>query len=89
MQFNDFEAVVRSTAAAFRLGMEGQGSEGLVALIDALPGLLKSLPVDFAVRLNQLLATMLAAQGRKDYLYLADLLEYELLGFLSADASCG
>lgn len=83
MLFDEIEDLVRDTAAAFRFGMEAQGSEGLIALIDALPSFVGQFSPEEAGRLNQLLATMLAAQGRKDYGYLADLLEHELLGILS------
>ena len=82
MIFSDFEMTARNAAYAFRLGMEAQGSEGLIVLIDALPAYLEAMPGDVSARLNQLLATMLAAQSRKDYLYLADLLVHELLTLL-------
>jgi hypothetical protein len=74
-----FQELALSTASAFRLGMEAQASEGLVALIDALPQMLEAGSGINPTRLNSLLATMFAAQSRRDYLYLADLLQYELL----------
>lgn len=74
-----FQELALSTASALRLGMEAQASEGLVALIDALPQMLKDGSGIDPTRLNALLANMFAAQSRRDYLYLADLLQYELL----------
>lgn len=85
MVFSDLEVVVQRAAGAFRMGMEAQGSQDLVALIDVLPLFLDGTSNDMALRVNQLLATMLEAQGRKDYLHLADLLEYELLRLLAAE----
>lgn len=75
--------LIMSTAMSFRLGMEAQASEGLVALIDALPQALQAGSGVDAARLNQLLSTMLAAQSRRDYLYLADQLQYEVATLFS------
>lgn len=83
MCFDELESLLQKTAEAFRLGAEAQGSEGLVALIDGLPALLEQVPGDATACLNQVLSAMLAAQSRKDYLYLADLLEYELPAILA------
>lgn len=85
MHFNDLEVVVQRAAGAFRLGMEAQGSQDLVELIDALPLFLEGMSNEMALRANQLLASMFEAQSRKDYLHLADLLEYELLRLLAAE----
>ncbi len=58
--------------------MEAQGSEGLVAIIDSLPSVLQAKPVT-TDQLNRVLADILSAQARKDHLYMADLIEHELL----------
>lgn len=78
MNSNKFHELVLSTATAFRLGMEAQASESLVALIDFLPQALQAGNGVDPVRLNSLMASMFAAQSRRDYSYLADLLQYEL-----------
>jgi hypothetical protein len=69
---------LKAAAAAFRLGMEGQASENLVELIGLLTPLLQNPTYPHREKMNKMLAELLAAQSRKDYLYAADLLEYEL-----------
>lgn len=69
---------LKATAAAFRLGMEAQASENLVELIDLLTPLVQNPVHPYREKMNTVLAELLAAQSRKDYLYAADLLEYEL-----------
>ena len=81
MVFERFREVVRGSAEAYRVGMSAQGSEGLIALIDSLPSIVQS--SNEAETLNTVLTAILEAQARKDHLYLADLLDYELLGLLS------
>ena len=77
MVYDHLESVVKSTVTAFRCGMEAQASEGLVAIIDALPLVLNS--AKEPAELRGIFVEMLAAQERKDYNYLADLLEFRLL----------
>jgi len=82
MIFEHFEGVIKSVVGAFRFGMEAQGGEGLIAIIDSLPSLIverKELALEM---LNALLTEILSSQSRKDFLFLADLLEYELLPLL-------
>ncbi len=64
------------TANAFRLGMEGAGSEKLVLFIDCLMKVLQNTPSQDIVRLNSLLQEIFSAQARRDFLRIADLLEY-------------
>lgn len=64
----------------FRLGMYGAGSEGLVTLIDRLLNEIQNsgmAPLQLN-ELSTLLSEVLAAQERRDLLYLADLLQYRL-----------
>ncbi len=70
--------LAQEVATDFRLGMEAQAGENLVALIDMLPQMFESGSGVDAMRLNALLTAMFAAQSRRDYIYLADLLQYEL-----------
>ena len=78
MVFDDFRKLAESTAGSYRLGMEAQGGDGMVALIDALPTLIRrNENIDGAV-INKELSIMLDAQLRKDYLFLADYLHYRL-----------
>jgi len=82
MIFEHFEGVTKSSVVAFRFGMEAQGDEGLVAIIDSLPLLIADSKELDPELLNEVLAGILLAQSRKDFLYLADLLENELLPLL-------
>lgn len=60
----------------FRLGMEGAGSEHLMHFIDALSRLLRESPHPHPERFNGVLQSTLEAQARRDYLRVADLLEF-------------
>jgi len=83
---DDFELpcieALKAAAAAFRLGMEGKASENLVELIDLLTPLIQNPTYPHREKMNTVLAELLAAQSQKDYLYAADLLEYELSKWL-------
>ncbi len=76
--FSRFEKV----GCSLRLGMEAQGSEELVGCIDLLIGRLTTVPAEQTMVMQQVLGEILAAQGRKDYLLVADLLEYEIAPLL-------
>jgi hypothetical protein len=69
---------LKATASAFRLGMEAQASENLVELIDLLTPVVQNPVYPYREKMNTVLADLLCAQSRKDQLYVADLLEYEL-----------
>lgn len=65
-------------ALSYRLGREGKGSEDLVRFVDALSGLVAELDASQMERLNCLFAQIFAAQQRRDFVFVADILEYEL-----------
>jgi hypothetical protein len=67
-----------SAAIAFRLGMEGQASKEFVRFVDSLLQRLQSFPRPNLNELSTFLNELFAAQSRKDYLYIADLLEIEI-----------
>lgn len=67
---------------AFRLGVEGEGSDALIRTIDQMITLLGALPESGMQAANGILLELLAAQGRKDFLLVADLLEFELAPLL-------
>lgn len=73
-----FTQMLKTTAEAFRLGMEGRASENLIKLIDLLAPLVQDPAWPNRKEMNSLLAELLDAQSRKDYLYAADLLEYRM-----------
>jgi hypothetical protein len=64
--------------------MEATGSERLMRFIDTINPALNSLPPDTAQRLGSILSESLAAQTRRDFSYLADMLEYEIRPLLEA-----
>lgn len=70
--------VLKSAAAAFRLGKEGEASKNLVRFIDSFLPNLPGCNPEYIEQINELLNEILAAQSRKDYLRVADLLEYEV-----------
>lgn len=82
MENNKLVGLLHSTVESFRLGMEGQGSQALVELIDSLSQSLIGLRQEDMAPLNTVLVQALEAQQRKDYLYVADVLEYRLKPFL-------
>ncbi len=69
------DAAVRN----FRLGIEGEGSYHLLQFIDEVEPLLGRAPAPELQRITPLLNRIVAAQGRMDFLCVADLLEYENL----------
>lgn len=71
---NALEVVVTS----YRLGMEGQASEHLVHLIDILGTVLREAPQELIQEINPILSESLGAIERKDYLWAADMFEYEI-----------
>lgn len=76
-----------AAARALRLGLEGEGSEQLTRFIDRLlPDLGSQAPQQLAA-LNEVLTAMLQGQARKDFLLVADLLEYEVAPFLEQHLS--
>ena len=76
---------LKATTAAFRLGMEGQASQNLIELIDFLIPLIQEPSFPNREEMNRLLSELLAAQSRKDYLRAADILEYEIAGWITVD----
>ena len=67
---------------AYRLGMEGQASSHLVKLIDLLTPVLAKATSEQALRINPLLVNATSAIEHKDYLYAADMFEYEIAPLL-------
>jgi hypothetical protein len=76
--FHEFETVSRP----MRLGMEAQGCAALVLCIDKLQPLLAGLSAHTTQQMMKFLEDALMAQERKDYLLVADLLDYEIVPLL-------
>ena len=77
------EQTLKNAVRQFRLGMDGGGSATLVEFIDQL---LKSMAhpetAPIGPRALPLLKEIIAGQQRGDFLYVADILEYEILPIL-------
>lgn len=63
---------------SLRLGMEGMAGERMTWFIDSLAPRLSRISPERMQQLTPLLGDALAAQTRKDYLRMADLLQYEI-----------
>ncbi len=70
--------ILKATADAFRLGMEGLASENLTKAIDFMVPLVQDPAWPNREHRNRIFEELVAAQSRKDYLRAADLLEYEI-----------
>lgn len=68
----------RSVVLSFRLGLEARAHHQMVALMDAMLPFMEANVGKMGPPEVALIKQLLAAQGRGDFLYLADLLEYEL-----------
>jgi len=79
---SDLTEHIKTASISFRLGMEAMGSENLARFIDGLSPVLQTLPQGVVQRLAAILNESLASQSRKDYSYLADLLEYQIVPLL-------
>ena len=71
------------TARMFRLGMEAEGNQALLRVVDGLEELFARVEPDLGVHLRAVVAEIVAAQERGDLLRLADLAEFELLPLVS------
>jgi len=77
-QWAQCREILSAAVVGFRLGMEGQASEKLVAFVDIfLPILQEGANIDIEL-VNGLLTDLLASQARKDFARVADILEYEI-----------
>ncbi|MDH5231331.1 MAG: hypothetical protein OEZ58_23900 [Gammaproteobacteria bacterium] len=69
---------IATTANYFRMGMEAMASDSFVKLVESLLTSSNTQNTETAAQLNFILSEIIAAQQRCDYLYIADLLQYEL-----------
>jgi len=74
-------------ANSFRLGYEGGSNDLLVSFIDQLSRFTQHSIILKDPHFNNLIDVMLDAQQRDDNLFLADILQYELLPFLEEEMS--
>ena len=67
---------------ALRLGYEGHSSTLLVEFIDLFTPYLQAKPIIKQQELTKVIKVMLSAQTRNDKLFLADIIEYQLVPML-------
>ena len=85
MNNEDYTLKVIATAHAFRCGYEGQGNRLFAEILEGLISVTQSLDLTGANSVQALIPVMFDAQKRRDTIYLADLLEYELISRLSGN----
>lgn len=81
MKMNNLKNTVNKTSELFRIGAEGEGSRGVLEILNAITSVLGGNSVQETIIEKEdlvLLNTIAAAQQRGDFLHVADLLEYEL-----------
>ncbi len=78
------QCINAATAAAhsYRTGAEAQASESMIRVIDLLGEQLPAMTEETITRINQILSEIFSAQQRSDFLWAADMLEYELCPLL-------
>ena len=67
---------------ASRLGMEAMAGDRLVGFIDRLSVRLSTLPPVIVSQLTPVLAQVLFAQEKRDHIWIADLLQYQVAPML-------
>lgn len=84
---NDVFDGLNQAITFFRIGQEGAGCDALVQFIDRFSELLMSRQVVIdLMRFQEILQTSVAAQERGDFLWVADLLQYELKPLCGLDS---
>lgn len=85
MSLRDSSQKLTEVANGYRLGQEGHGSLKLAQLIEMLLPELNDFPPTSLSTLNHLLTQAMEALSRRDYLFVADLLEYPIKDVIDAD----
>ena len=70
---------LRMAAVAFRLGREAVGSEALARASELIGAMITDWSEQELQLLNQLLGKLFQAQSQKNFLFVADILEYQIL----------
>jgi len=78
IQFENEQLLLQDCVRCFRLGMEGMAGDRFAKYIDVLQERLAGLAPGILVRLTPVLSEILLAQQRRDFIWVADLMEYRL-----------
>lgn len=76
---------LRLAIESFRLGMEAAGSEALITGTELLAEKISGWSETDLQGLNQWLGNIFEAQKKKNFLYVADLLEYQILPIITEE----
>lgn len=87
MAENSLTKTLRTAIDAFRLGMEAAGSEAMIVATEMLTVRISGWPAVDLQELNPCLEKLFAAQSERNFLYAADLLEYQILPAFTEDLS--
>lgn len=82
-----YQQAAHQCAGLFRLGRDVEAAVEMVSLFEAVMPLFERAPQALQAQSATLLAQILAAQQRQDWLCVADNLEYELLELIERTAS--
>ncbi|MCE0556216.1 hypothetical protein [Motilimonas sp. E26] len=74
----DLRSQLKAVAQLFRQGKEAAGNQHLVVLIDTIEKEQRTLTQQQTEQLNNILKVLFAAQQRRDILFVADIIEYEI-----------
>ncbi len=85
VSISDIESTALDAADCFRKGFEGEANTQLTALIDKLSFLLEQTDktndrsIEFSKNITQIFNVMMNAQQTNDTLFLADIIQYDLI----------
>ena len=83
MTTNDFNILLDDASKAFRLGMDAYASTLLTKIIDNIMNIIKEDMQNNELKdFSALIQDIMESQNRADYLYLADLLDFELRRYI-------
>lgn len=80
----DIFEVIATTVAFIRTGQEGFTGMSLIHTFNKLSEISEELPKDKIKKLAPILAVIHDAQQRKDMIYIADILQYEIVKIIKA-----
>jgi len=76
-------SLIDQIACSFRVGYEAQGNELLKEFTHAIDSTLSTLSTDHLNYVNACLTLILNAQSRRDIIFIADIIEYEIKPIIS------
>lgn len=82
MDFEKLNRTIDSACEALLQGRSGEANERLSHVYDELLVLSANFPESKLKQIQPIMDIMLKAQQSQDYVYLVDILKYQLIGFL-------